>query len=388
MLKSLRLSRAPAAALTVVGVMWGGLAGLMPDIKMAVGASDAGLGLALLMSAVGSIAAMWAAPGVDKWLGHRALPLVGIGLAIAAFYPLLAHSVFGLGVAMLCVGGSVAMLDIIANVRISGLEARHRVHLMNVNHAMFSVGFGATAYFVGLARQAGIGPDTVLPVMAAVGLGVAIFMRQGPGVPTPDDTETHVPRRPPWMAIGLTAVILFCAFIGENATEAWSALHIERTLGAPVGHGSFGPAMLGLLMAIGRFSGQAVADRFSETSLIFWSAVLGVCGALVIAAAVNPAMALAGVGITGLGMAVIVPSVNSVLGHHCTERQRAFALSRAWMFGMIGFFAGPAMMGLVSQGFGLRVAFVVVAAIIAIILPAIWILGRRPGIADPQSVPR
>lgn len=375
---ALRLSRAPAAALTVVGVIWGGLAGLMPDIKTAVGASDAGLGLALLMSAVGSIGAMSAVPWFERRLGHRALPLAGLLLAVAAFYPLLARDVFGLGVAMFCVGASVAILDIVANVRISGLEARHGLHLMNVNHAMYSVGFGVTAWCVGLVRQAGYGPEVVLPVMAGIGLVFAVFMRERPDIAEAASPEAQVPRRPPWVAIGLSGVILFCAFIGENATEAWSALHIERTLGAATGHGSFGPAMLGLLMAVGRFSGQTVADRLDEAALIFWSAVLGAFGALVIAVAVSPAMALVGVGVTGLGIAVIVPSVNSVLGKHCSERQRAFALSRAWMFGVVGFFVGPAMMGLVSEGFGLRVAFVVVAAIIAAILPAIWMLGRRP----------
>ena len=54
-LRALRLSRAPAAALVAVGMLWGGFAALVPDIKLAVGASDAALGAALLMSAVGGM---------------------------------------------------------------------------------------------------------------------------------------------------------------------------------------------------------------------------------------------------------------------------------------------------------------------------------------------
>ncbi len=43
--------------------------------------------------------------------------------------------------------------------------------------------------------------------------------------------------------------------------------------------------MLGLVMGFGRMSGQLVATRMGNARLIFWSAVLGVIGALVIAAA-------------------------------------------------------------------------------------------------------
>jgi len=385
-LRALRLSRAPAAGLSVVGVLWGGLAGLMPDIKAAVDATDAQLGLALLMSALGAILSMSAAPWIGRRMGRHALPVMGLALSAACFYPLLAGSVPALGLALFGVGATVSLLDITANVQVSTREARHGLHLMNINHAMFSFAFGATAYGVGLARTAGAGPQAVLPVLAVIGLVFAAMMIE----PTPAraddaDPEGTTPRRAPWLAIALTGVILFAAFIGENATEAWSALHIERTLGAAVGQGSFGPATLGLMMGIGRMSGQMAAARLGEPALIFWSAVLGMAGALIIAVAPTPDVALFGVAVTGLGMAVIVPSVNSILGQHVTEKQRSFALSRAWMLGMLGFFIGPAMMGLIAQLFGLRIAFVAVAAVVAVILPATWILARRPVAATPAS---
>jgi len=80
---------------------------------------------------------------------------------------------------------------------------------------------------------------------------------------------------------------------------------------------------------------------------------------------------------------VIVPSVNSILGARVTERQRAHAISRAWMLGIVGFFIGPSMMGGISELFGLRVSFAAVAVIVSLILPAVWALsGRRaPAVA-------
>ena len=376
-LRALAHSRAPAAALMAVGMLWGGFASLVPDIKATVGASDGQFGVALLMSAVGGIFSMSIAPRVGRRLGHLAMPVVGGLLCLAFLYPAFAGNVVVLGGALLLMGATVAMLDITANVEISARESRLGLHLMNVNHAMFSFAFGFTALGVGFARQAGLGPAQILPVLAVINILFVLLMISRRAAPM-DEDETDQPRRIPWVAIGLTGLVLFASFIGENATEAWSALHIERTLGAAAGEGSLGPATLGFVMGIGRLFGQVIAERLGHARLIFWSGAMGIVGALIIAGAPAPWVVILGVAVTALGMAVIVPSANSMLGALVTDRQRSHALSRAWMFGIVGFFIGPAMMGGVSELFGLRISFVVVSGIIALILPAVWLLDRQP----------
>ena len=66
-LRAMRLSRTTLAALAAVGVLWGGFASLVPDIKATVGASDGQFGIALLMSALGGIVAMALAPWVGRF---------------------------------------------------------------------------------------------------------------------------------------------------------------------------------------------------------------------------------------------------------------------------------------------------------------------------------
>lgn len=379
--QTLAISRAPMAALAAVGVFWGGFSALVPDIKAGVNASDADFGLAMMVSAVGGITSMYLAPRAGALLGRSVLPVFGVALAAAFFFPVLAGSVPGLALAFLGIGMSVAMLDISANMRLGVLEARHKLHLMNVNHAAFSFAFGFTALFTGFARKAGYGPEVILPVLALVSLGLVAIMWAGRGrVDVDESAGAEEPKgaQMPWMAVFLTSVILLASFIGENATEAWSALHIERTLGAPAGEGGYGPFMLGLMMGFGRLSGQFFSERLGETRVIFYSALLGAIGAVVIALAPTKEVVILGVGVLGLGMAVIVPSANSVLGKRVPEHLIGVAISRAWMLGFIGFFAGPTLMGLVSEFAGLRVAFLFAAAIVALILPAIWKLGQFP----------
>jgi len=377
-LRALAVSRAPAAGLASVGMLWGAFAAFVPDIKLAVDVSDGGLGAALLMSAVGGLIAMWIAPSVGRALGRIAIPLLGAAVSLAFIYPTLASDGVTLGAAMLAMGASVALLDVTTNVEISARESRTGLHLMNVNHAMFSFAFAASAYGTGLARKAGLGPGDVMPLLGLLNLAFVALMWSPRVAGDTADGTPEAPRRVPWLAIVLTGVILFTSFIGENATETWSALHIERTLGAAPGEGSMGPAMLGLVMGIGRLMGQMATARLGHARLIFWSAALAVVGTLVIAAAPTPAIAIAGVAVGALGMAVIVPSGNSMLGMHVTDGQRAFAMSRAWMFGIIGFFVGPAMMGGISELFGLRLSFVAIALIVALALPAVRLLDRQP----------
>ena len=371
-----RVSRAPMAALAAVGVFWGGFAAYVPDIKLAAGASDRDFGLALILSAVGGIVAMTLAPRYGARAGRIALPLSGALLVPAFGLPLLGQSVPALALALFGMGAAVSLLDITANVRISVLEARHRLHLMNLNHAMFSFAFAGAAFVASLLRRAGQGPEVALPLLAIAGAALALLMVERDWRPAPEAPQ-DADRRAPWPVILPAAAILFAAFISENATEAWSALHIERTLGGPAGDGGFGPMMLGLTMGVGRMSGQFAARRLGESALVFGSACVGVVGALVIAAAPAPWVAVAGVGLVGLGVAVVVPSANSILGHLVRPDQRAVAISRAWMIGFTGFFFGPSAMGLIAQMASLRVAFVAVALMLGSILVSVTLLRRR-----------
>ena len=373
-----KITRAPMLTLSAIGINWGALAGLMPDIKAAVGASDAELGAALLASALGSMLALSVAPRFGQKAGTLALPLSGLGIVVAILLPIFPASPVSLAVAMFFVGVSVALADMTANVRIAQLEARVGMHLQSVNHAMFSLSFGLSALAVAFARQAGHGPAQVLPLVSLVALVLVLIAWERRALAPLDDPEDAAKgTTPPWGAVMIAGLILFAAFVGENATEAWSALHIERTLGGAPGEGSFGPATLGLVMFLGRLGGQLVATRVGEARLILVSAILGSIGALIIATAPTKTVVILGVAVLALGVAAIVPATNSIIGRAVSDAARPLAISRAWLFGLIGFFIGPAMMGGLAQLWSLRVSFGAVALIVVLIVPAVLALSRR-----------
>ncbi|MGO4854417.1 MFS transporter [Phaeovulum sp. W22_SRMD_FR3] len=374
--QSLQASRATGAALVSVGVFWGGFVAYLPVYKLRAGVSDAALGQALILAAVGGIAAMTFAPRLARGLGRWLLPLTTLVLALAALSPLAISSLATLAGGMLVMGAAMSSVDIGSNVRISMNEARLNLPLMNLNHALFSFGFAGAAASMGLARHAGWPPETALPLLALVLLALAAltYTRADPVMA---DAPPVAAAQSPWGAILPAAAILFAAFISENATETWSVLHIERSLGGAPGEGAFGPAMLGITMGIGRMAGQALALRLGSARLVAYSACLGVLGALTLALAPVQEVGVLGVALIGLGVAVVVPSANTLLGAAVAADQRAFAISRAWMLGFAGFFIGPVTMGLLAEAVGLRWAFVGVALMLAAILPGLWWLVRR-----------
>ena len=367
MIRDLYVSRGTAAAFASVGLYWGTFGALVPDIKPQVGLNDGQFGLALLISTLGAIAAMWLAPRVDAALGRRVLPVLAGVMAVMFVTPGLAWDGVTFALAMMLGAMSTGMLDVAMNARLSVLESREGRSLMNLNHGIFSVAYGLSAVTTGFAREVGWMP---VMVFASLGLITALLMVQM--VRAPVDTpprEEGAPEPAPlsWWLLLPGGLIILIAFMAEQGTEGWSALHLERNLGAGAAQGALGPAILGGTMAVGRLSGQIIVQRFSEAAVIRVAAVLTAAGSLVAAWAPTLGLAYLGFGMLGLGVSVMAPMGFAWVGRMVPVDRRALAVSRLTVVGYTGFFVGPPMMGGLSQLFGLSVSFTAVALLMLLV---------------------
>ncbi|MCK0169191.1 MFS transporter [Jannaschia sp. S6380] len=369
-LPALRLSRAPVSAFMAVGLTWGCVAAMAPVLKARIGVDDATFGLLLLGTAIGLATTLYVAPRWDRRMGAWAMPAGTVMLALAAVLPAFAVTVPAFFVILAVMGATSGLTDVVMNARVSEIEARTERSLMNVNHAMFSVAYAASALLTGAMREAGWAPEAIFPAIAALVLLTAPFQMMQVA-PAATDAELRA-RRLPLSLVALCGGIVLIGFMAEATVESWSALHIERTLRGGAAEGAFGPAMLGLTMAVGRFSGQAVAARLSEIGVIRIAAGLAVAGVLIAAAAPTPVTAYVGFGLMGLGISVIGPMGLALAGRLSTPSMRTAVIARVAVIGFLGFFIAPALMGLGAQAFGLRWAF----ACVAILLALVWPLSR------------
>jgi MFS family permease len=373
LLSALRLSRQPALAFAAMGLGWGAFAAFVPDIKGGLGASDALFGTLLLGSSIGLLSAMWLAPLVDARLGRYALPAASAALATAFLLPGLAPVPLAFALAMGMVGVTSGLTDVVMNSRVSELETAHRRTLMNLNHAMFSFAYAASALATGFAREAALPPVAVFAAIALVIYAAAPFMVIATRT---SGAAGEVPRAFPVSLVIWGGGIVLVAFLVENAMEGWSALHIERTLGGGAAQGAFGPAILGITMGIGRLTGQIVAERVREAPVILAASALAAVGMVLAAVAPSPAAAYLGFGLAGLGISVIAPMALALVGRNARDSERTKAISRAAVIGFLGFFIGPPMIGLVSEVTSLRVAFALVALLL-VLVPAMLALLLR-----------
>ncbi|MFO8126150.1 MFS transporter [Yoonia sp.] len=360
-LNALSLSRRPATAFVVVGMFWGCFAAYVPVIKAQLGASDALFGTLLLGSATGLVSAMWLAPRADRILGARAMQVSAILLAAAWLLPGLITVPIVFALAMGFVGLASGLLDVVMNARVSELEAKHNRPLMNANHAMFSVAYACGALLVGITREAGLPPGPVFAGFGVIALLMLPLMKMD--VTYVEAEEGYSGGYPLWPIVICGAIVLV-AFMSEATVEAWSALHVERTLGGSAAEGALGPAMLGITMAIGRFSGQVVAERLREIPFVIGASVISALGAVIAALAPTPLVAYVGFGILGLGVSVIGPIGLALVGKLVAPHLRTEAISRTAVIGFSGFFFAPMVMGLLSEAFGLRFAFLAVALLL------------------------
>ena len=365
-LSALYVSRRPAVAFVVVGLFWGCFAAFVPVIKAQLGANDALFGFLLLGSATGLVSAMWVAPKADKILSGRSMQFGVILLALAWLLPPLVSTPFIFAGTLAFVGMASGLLDVVMNARVSELEAKYSRPLMNANHGMFSVAYAVAAIVTGLAREAGIPPFYVFVGFGILAVLLVPVIYMDVDIIEPADGVTG--NYPLWPVLTAGAIV-FVAFMSEATVEAWSALHIERTLDGGAAEGAFGPAMLGFTMALGRFSGQAMSERIHEVNVIIGAACLTASGALIAALALAPIWAYVGFGIFGLGVSVIGPLGLAIVGRIVPPHLRTDAISKAAVMGFSGFFFAPVLMGLVSEAYGLRVAYCGVAMMVLLAVP-------------------
>ncbi len=378
MLRDLYTSRGPAAAFASVGLYWGAFGALVPDLKPQVGLSDGAFGLAMLVSTFGALLAMWLAPRVERALGIRVLPVLAFAMLLAFLTPGLSWNGVTFAIAMTLAAMASGTLDVSMNARLSILEGRLGVSLMNLNHGVFSVAYACSALTTGLAREAGWTPFAVFATLGLATLALMIQMVAAPVQDARADSDAPPPARLSPLLLIPGGLIILIAFLAEQGTEGWSALHLERGLGAGAAQGALGPAILGITMAIGRLSGHVVAHRVSEAIVIGLASALCAAGAFIAAFASGLLVAYLGFAMLGLGVSVVAPMAFSWVGRLVPEDRKALAISRIAVLGYAGFFVGPPMMGGLSEAFGLHMSFAAVGALVLIIpLVLVPVLSRQ-----------
>ena len=301
-----------------------------------------------------------------KLLLAASLAVVLAGQLIPTFtvarYELLLGAIFliGVGMAALQVAGNPIMRDVSA----PGRYAR------NLTFAQFIKSLGSISgpYLTAQLIALGFAWYHVFPVFAAVTLLTLLLVA---ALPVPETRGDMVPAsvgssfallaEPP-VALAVLGIFLYVG--AEVGLNSWLATLLARDFGMDLGTSAtrLGPGLFFIALAAGRLLGSGVLSFMGARRFFLVSALLGAAGLGLLFLGSRPA-ALAGIACCGLGFANIWPLVFSLTVE--SRPERSGALSGLMCMAIFGGAVMPALMGLVADHAGVRLAFLVPLAAFA-----------------------
>jgi MFS family permease len=159
----------------------------------------------------------------------------------------------------------------------------------------------------------------------------------------------------PDKTLWIIALISLCGMMGEGAMADWSVLYFKSLPDNKFTFITAASTAFSVMMVLGRFLGDWIADKIGIKSMIFFNSVLYGLGMILALGFPTPLTVIIGFGVTGLGLSTIVPLAYSVAGHSKTMSP-GLALAAITTVGMLGFLLGPVFIGYLSEMSNLRIA--------------------------------
>jgi Major Facilitator Superfamily len=334
----------------VNGAIVGTWLAYIPWKQAQLGVSKATLGFSLLCMALGSLLAM---PVAGHIINRRpSAQVVRVAALLACLclpLPLLAGTPVVLGAALVVLGAVNGSMDVSMNAHGVAVERELAKPIMSSLHGGWSVGGFIASGLVVVATAAGIDPrvwGAIAGVALCAGM-LAIATRLGGASMHEGDAGGGFAL--PSRAVLLIGILCLLAMISEGAISDWSGIYLRQDLGAgnlaAIGYTGFA-----LGMAAGRLGGDVLNARLGPARLLRGGMALvaiALGGVLIVG---QPAVAVAGFALAGLGIANAVPLLFSAAGR---VPPAGTSLAAVFTVGYTAFIAGPPLIGILADGIGL-----------------------------------
>jgi MFS family permease len=120
-------------------------------------------------------------------------------------------------------------------------------------------------------------------------------------------------------------------------------------------------------MAIMRFLGDSVRDRFGAVNTLRWSGLIAATGIAVAALAPSDIVAIAGFAFSGLGVANMVPILFSAAGSFPGMSPGA-GIATVTMIGYSGILVAPTAIGFAAQTIGYRPTYGAIVVLLLVVV--------------------
>jgi fucose permease len=342
----------------------------IPWVQERFDLSKSAMGLVLVGMALAVILAFpVAGQAIVRHGSERMVWVGGIVCALAVNLPVLApHPVLvALGLAVL--GGASATQDVSMNSHGVKVEKDMRRPIMSSLHAGWAFGGMAGAGFAAAGTALGLDARVTVALASALLLAtlVATARRIGHGSAAEGDDAPGFTL--PSRGVVLLAILCLLVMVTEGAMADWGGLYLRQDLGASAALGALAYSFFTAGMTAGRIVGDWINHRIGAVALLRWGALLtGVpLGAMLLIG--QPAAALIGLFLVGLGVSNGVPLMFSAAGRQ-PDTPPGPGIAAVSSMGSLGFLAGPPVIGFVADAISLpwALAMLILGAIVVFAL--------------------
>ena len=300
---------------------------------------------------------------------------LGSGTVIRVVTPVLPLLLVGVGAApgflgvvalQIAFGAAHGLLDVSMNAHAVAVERTLKQHILNGCHGAWSIGSVVGALLGSGAADVGMSRSTHYVVIAVILVPLAFvtgrFLLPVRERSTPDRRTTRSARRSRsgWnrqlVVLGAMGATVLTA---EAAAANWSGVFLHDDRQASLGLAGLGYVAFAGCETLLRLVGDRLQARASAARLLRWSGLTAAGGMAVVVAGPWAWLAVAGFGLTGLGLATSLPVLFGVVGHLGAERSggadagAAAMVARFSTMTYTGILLGPALIGWVADLAGL-----------------------------------
>ncbi|MES2914400.1 MAG: MFS transporter [Pseudomonadota bacterium] len=374
---------AVAAMFLANGFVMGAWAPQIPLLMPRHGVTESVLGLLILVLGLGAVSAMlFAGQLISHYGGRRVLSVFSLALIPVLPMVVFSPNLWVLAVFMAFFGAMAGCMDVAMNAQAVEIERRLYRAIMSSSHGFWSLG-GFIGGSVGawVIAQWGSEVQSVLTaaVVAAIVLSAMPFLL--PDAPRPVVADTAVAPKtrlfPKDFHVWLLGFLALFAMVPEGAVLDWAAIYLQKELGSDVFISGLGFAFFAGAMAVMRFAGDSVRNRFGAVRTLRISGLLGAAGMMGGALAPYDWVAIVSFAAAGLGVANMVPILFSAAGNH-PRLPSASAISIVTMVGYCGILVAPSSIGFLAELAGFRPTY----AGLSLLLVVVAVLAARAADAD------
>ncbi|WP_439591609.1 MFS transporter [Microbacterium sp.] len=303
------------------------------------------------------------------------LPVIALPTAFPVFFA--AFILFGVGLG--CVDAAAAMQGV-------AVQRSYGRHLLGGFFAAATAAAIVGALLVSFVAFSALGAGIALAAAGVIALVAALIVIRFAAREVPVDEALPAAERAklPRAGIWIFGFVILAVFISDSAISTWSTVYLQDELltlawVAPLGYAAYQAVVL-----VTRLVTDRLVTKLGRRPLVTAAVIVSGVGCVVVALLPFPVAAITGFALAGVASGILIPVTFGAAGELAPEHSDQ-VIARVNIFNYAGSIFGAVVLGLLADGPGLGIAFLIPAVALFAILFFVRRFRNAPqGAASPH----